>query len=66
MTETARTETFLKIQHYKATNSFGGVAVNVQKARYTAGKLHQIVELLAQRHQDALAVLDESCVNATL
>ncbi len=65
MTETARTEAFLTIQHYAATNSFGGAAKSVQRARCTAGRLPQIIEL-ARGQEDALAVLGASCVSATL
>jgi hypothetical protein len=39
MRETDRMEIFLTIQHYPATNSFGGVAKSVQRARCTAGRL---------------------------
>ncbi len=37
--------------------------MNVQKARYTAGRLGQTFGPMAK---DALVALDKSCVNATL
>ena len=58
-----RMETSLQIQHYEATNSFGGAAKVVQKARCTAGKLRQPHVPLAEV---ALFVLGRSCVCATL
>jgi len=66
MTETTRTETFLTTRHYKATSSFGGVAVNVPKARCTAGRLGHSIEPRAKSQQDALVVLGKSFVSATL
>ncbi len=39
--------------------------MSVQKARYTAGRLPQIIEL-ARGQEDALVVLGTSCVSATL
>ncbi len=54
MTKTARMETGLTIQRYKATSSFGGIAESVQRARYTVGRLRQAHEPLAA---DALFVL---------
>ena len=63
MTETGRMETSLPIRHYEATNSFGGAAKVVQKARCTAGKLRQPHVPLAEV---ALFVLGRSCVSATL
>ncbi len=65
MTETTTMETFLTIHHYRATNSFGGVAKSVQRARCTAGRLPQINEL-ARGQEDALAVLARCFVSATL
>jgi len=61
-------ETFLTIQHYAATNSFGGVAKSVQRARYTAGRLALPLGPLrpyAKSLQDALVVLGTSFVSAT-
>jgi len=66
MTETEIMVISRTTQRCHVANSFGGNAKNVQKTRYTAGNLPQIVEPLAKRHQDALVVLDNSCVNATL
>ncbi len=65
MTETVRMKTFLTIHHYRVTNSFGGVAKSVQRARCTAGRLPQIIEL-PRKQEDALVVLDSSFVSATL
>jgi len=39
MTGAEKLETFLRTQHYKAASSFGGSAMNVQRARCTAGRL---------------------------
>jgi len=65
MTETVTTETSLTTQRCKAASRFGGVAMNVQKARYTAGRLPRINEM-ARLQEDALVVLGTSCVSATL
>ena len=69
MTGMEKMETFLTIQHYAAKNSFGGVAVNVPKARCTAGRLGHPIEPLrpyAKSLQDALVVLATSFVSATV
>ena len=50
---------------YEATNAFGGAAVHVQRARYTAGKLGHAHEL-AKLQQGALSVLGKGFVTATL
>ncbi len=39
MTETEKVETSLTTRHFKAASLFGGTAVNVPKARCTAGRL---------------------------
>jgi len=66
MTETEKMEIFLAIQHYRATSSFGGIVMHVQRARSTAGRLVQAVELLANFHQGALFVLGKRFVYVTL
>jgi len=66
MTGTKKMEIFLTTGHYKATNSFGGAAMNVPRARCTAGRLVQLIEPHAKSQQDALVVLGTSFVSATL
>ena len=65
MTGTKKMEIFLTTGHYKATNSFGA-AMNVPRARCTAGRLVQLIEPHAKSQQDALVVLGTSFVSATL
>ena len=57
---------FLKTHRYAVTSSFGGSARNVQRARYTAGRLRHTTEPQAKSQQDALVVLGASFVSATL
>ncbi len=45
MKETEKMETSLVTPVYKATNSFGGIAKSVLKARHTAGRLGQTTQL---------------------
>jgi len=59
-------EIFLITRHYEATSSFGGSAINAQRARCTAGRLAQSIGPHPKIHQDALAVLGTSFVSATL
>jgi len=66
MTETARMEIFLTTRHYEATSAFGGAAMNVPRARCTAGKLRLIVGPHKKGQQDALIVKGTSFVSATL
>ena len=68
MTGMKKMETILTIQHYAATNLFGGVAESVQRARCTAGRLGPPLgppRLYAEGLQDALVVLDTSFASAT-
>ncbi len=55
----------LAIQHYRATSSFGGAAMHVQRARSTAGRLLHTVELLAELRQDAHFALVIKFASAT-
>ena len=69
MTGMEKMETVLTIQHYAATNPFGGVAKSVQRARYTAGRLGPPLgppRLYAKGLQDALVVLGTSFASATV
>jgi len=62
---TARTEIILTIQHYEASNSFGGVAESAQ--RCTAGRLGHFIEPHHPKsQQDALVVLGRRFASATL
>lgn len=56
----------LATRRCKAATSFGGIAMSVQTARYTAGRRTHKANPLASTHQDALAVLGRSCVSAVL
>ncbi len=47
-TKTGKMGIFLTTQPYKAKSSFGGIAKNVQRARYIGGRLEQIYGLLAK------------------
>ena len=60
------TGTFLTTQHYEARSSFGGGAMNAQRARCTAGKLGLPLGPHRKTRQDALVVLGASFVSATL
>ena len=66
MTRMEKTEIFLTTQHYEATSSFGGAAINVPRARCTAGRLVLSLGPYAKIQQDALVVLGRSFVSATL
>ena len=66
MTETAKMVISLTTQRCKATSSFGGSAMSVQKARYTAGGVVHTIGPLARTQEDVLFVLGISFVNATL
>ena len=66
MTRTEKMGISLTAHPYKATNAFGGAALSVKRARCTAGRLVQAVELLAEAHMDVLFVLGKGLVNATL
>ena len=57
--------TSLTTRHYEAANSFGGSAINVARARCTAGRLG-LTLVLANYQQDAPIVLGTSFVSATL
>ena len=57
---------FLTTRHYAAVSSFGGSAMNAQKARCTAGRLAHTIEPPAKSQQDALAVLGTSFVSVIL
>jgi len=59
-------EISLPTQHYRATSSFGGIVMHVQRARSTAGRLVQAIELLANFYQGALFVLGIKSASATL
>jgi len=56
----------LTTRHYKARSSFGGIAKNVQMARYIAGRLEQTNGLLAKGQQDAPFVMAKCFVSANL
>ncbi len=43
MTGMEKMEISLPTQHYRATSSFGGIVMHVQRARSTAGRLVQAV-----------------------
>jgi len=66
MTRMEKTEIFLTTRHYEATSSFGGAAINVPRARCTAGRLVLSLGPYAKIQQDALVVLGRSFVSATL
>ena len=60
MTETEKMETTLTTQHYQATSSFGGSAMNAHRERSRAGKPAQKIEPLPKSQQGALTVLEEA------
>ncbi len=66
MTETEKMEIFLTTRHYEVTSSFGGSAMNAQRARCTTGRFGHSTEHYAKSQQDALVVLGTSFVSATL
>jgi len=66
MTKIEKMGISLTTQPYKARSSFGGIAKNVQRARYIAGRLEQTCGLLAKGQQDAPFVLGKCFANATL
>ena len=66
MTRTEKMEYFLTTRHYAVASSFGGSAMNAQRARCTAGRLAQSIEPHPKNSEDALIVLVTSSVSATL
>jgi len=66
MTRTEKMGISLTTHPYKATNSSGGVAKSVQRARSTAGRLPHTVKLLATLQEGALSVQGKGFVSATL
>ena len=66
MTRIEKMRTSLTTQPYKARSSFGGIAKNVQRARYIAGRLERTDGLWAKGQQVALFVLGKCFVSATL
>ncbi len=65
MIKTEKMVISLTTQRCKAASSFGGAAMNVHKARCTAGRLLHTIERPARRQEDVLVVLGTSFVSAT-